>query len=282
MRHAALETFLNRNAASLRGPVAVILAEDPIELDSTIRHYRRLGFADILVLGAVNGTQAEPGLHPLPGDLDTLEDSVAALNRIIRAIPGRWLAYSFNAEYLYFPRCETRSIKDAVAFMEEERRTSVFTYAIDLYPQDLDAHGNGVDLDSAHLDASGYYGLERFDGPEALDRQVDIFGGLRWRFEEHIPWERRRIDRISLFKCEKGLEIDTDLRLNVPEMNTINCEWHRNMTMAVMSFRVAKALMHNPGSAEAIDSFSWGGSRRFTWSSEQLLQLGFMETGQWF
>ncbi len=282
MPHTELEQFLRQKAASLPAPIAVILAEDPVELDSTVRHHRALGFPTVIVLGDVAGLAASDDLHPIPARLDTIEDSVAALNRIIAASPGKWIAYTFNAEYLFFPHCETRSIKDAIAFMEEERRTSVFTYAIDLYPQDLGAHRSGVDLDSAHLDRSGYYGLERFDGPDMLERQYDIFGGLRWRFEEHIPWEKRRIDRISLFKAAKGLEIGPDLRLNDPEMNTIACEWHHNMTMAVMSFRVAKALMHNPGSAEAIDSFAWSGSRKFEWSSQQLLELGFMETGQWF
>ena len=277
-----LDQFLRQNAGALPAPIAVILAEDSVELDSTIRHHRNLGFPTILALGDIAGIAPAEGLHAIPARLDTVEDSIDALNAIIKACQGKWIAYAFNAEYLFFPHCETRSIKDAIAFMEEERRTSVFTYAIDLYPQDLPAHRAGVDRETAHLDRSGYYGLERFDGPEVLERQYDIFGGLRWRFEEHIPWEKRRIDRVSLFKAEKGLEIGPDLRLNIPEMNTIACEWHNNMTMAVMSFRVAKALMHNPGSADAIDSFTWDGSRKFDWSSQQLLELGFMETGQWF
>lgn len=282
MMHHALDHFLKHKGADMLAPVAVILAEDPVELDSTIAHFRKLGFASIIAIGAVENAEPAENLHLIPAELDGLADSVTALNQIIKAAPGKWIAYSFNAEYLFFPHCETRSITDAITFMEEERRTSVFTYAIDLYPQDLSVHRTGVDLETAHLDSSGYYGLERFDGPEIQERQFDIFGGLRWRFEEHIPWEKRRIDRISLFKCEKGLEIGPELRLNIPEMNTIACEWHNNMTMAIASFRVAKTLMHNPGSADAIDSFTWGGSTEFAWTSRQLLELGFLETGQWF
>ena len=37
------------------------------------------------------------------------------------------------------------------------------------------------------------------------ERQLDFFGGLRWRFEEHVPPARRRIDRIALFKAKPGL-----------------------------------------------------------------------------
>ena len=265
---------------ALPSPIAVILAEDAVELQGTVTHHQSLGFKTILVIGDVS--EEIDGAHTVAATLNNLEDSVEILNRIIRANAGKWIYYGFNAEYLYFPYCEDRSIVDAISFMEEERRTAVFTYAIDLYPQDLAAHRSGVDVASAHLDSSGYYGLDSFDGPKVIERQPEIFGGLRWRYEQHIPWEKRRIDRISLFKASQGLEIGLDLRLNDPEMNTIACKWHNNLTAAVMSFRVAKALMHNPGSADDIGTFHWGGSRKFEWNSTQLMELGFIEPGQWF
>lgn len=269
---------------TLISPIAVILAEDEVELDSTVRHHVAQGFGTILVVGAVGQSafQDLDTVHTFYGELNQLEDSLEILNMVISAAVDKWIYYCFNAEYLYFPYCEHRSIKDVLTFMEEERRTSVYSYAVDLYPQDLDAHRSGVDVGSAHLDMAGYYGMDRFDGPDMVDRQPEIFGGLRWRFEEHIPWEKRRIDRISLFKSCKGLTIGEDLRLSEPELNTISCEWHHNLTMSVMSFRVAKMLMHNPGSAEAIQNFHWGGSGRFDWSSQQLMELGFIEPGQWY
>ncbi len=282
MPNPELQTYLKSHA--LTSPVAVILAEDEVELDNTVRHHAAQGFGTILVVGAVSHTafQDLDNVHTFYAELNQLEDSLDILNSIIPSAEGRWIYYCFNAEYLFFPFCETRSIKDVLTFMEEERRTSVYTYAIDLYPENLSDHRSGVDIDSAHLDLSGYYGMDRFDGPDMVERQPEIFGGLRWRFEEHIPWEKRRIDRISLFKATKGLKIGEDLRLSEPEYNTISCEWHNNLTVAVASFRVAKMLMHNPGSAEAIQDFRWGGSGKFDWNSQQLMELGFMEPGQWF
>jgi len=281
MPNQDLNHFLRLQGASLPAPIAVILAEDDVELAGTIKHHADMGFGTILVIGDVAEITAE-NAHIFPAQLNRLEDSIDVLNKIIAACPGKWIYYTFNAEYLYFPYCETRTIKDAITFMEEERRTAVFTYAIDLYPENLSDHGNGVDIATAHLDRNGYYGQDRFVDGEVIERQPEIFGGLRWRFEEHIPWEKRRIDRISLFKASQGLEIGPDLRLNDAEMNTISCEWHNNMTIAAMSFRVAKALMHNPGSADDINGFRWGGSRKFEWTSTQLMELGFMEPGQWF
>lgn len=281
MPHQELEQFLRLKGATLAHPIAVILAEDDIELAGTIQHHRDIGFETILVIGDVAGITQED-INVFPAQLNRLEDSIEALNKIIAACTGKWIYYCFNAEYLYFPYSETRSIKDATTFIEEERRTAVFTYSIDLYPENLSYHSNGIDIDSAQLDRNGYYGQERFEDGEPIERQPEIFGGLRWRFEEHIPWEKRRIDRISLFKASKDLKLGPDLRLSDPELNTISCKWHNNMTIAITSFRVAKALMHNPGSADEIDTFHWGGSQKFEWNATQLMELGFMEPGQWF
>lgn len=276
-----LSKFLQSEGKNLPSPIAVILAEDDAELAGTVRHHQNLGFTSILVIGAVESLDID-GVHTFPAQLNQGSDSVAMLNVVMAGCTGKWLYYCYNAEYLFFPFCETRSISDVLAFMEEERRTSVFSYAIDLYPSDLSSHSNGIDIDGAHLDQSGYYGTEQFIEGEVQERQPEIFGGLRWRFEKHIPWEKRRIDRICMFKVSYGLTIGDDFRLSEPELNTISCEWHNNLTMGVLSFRVTKALMHNPGSAEAIDSFYWSGSVKFNWRSDQLMELGFIEPGQWF
>jgi len=69
---------------------------------------------------------------------------------------------------------------------------------------------------------------------------------------------------------------------NDPEMNTIACPWHHNMTFCVASFRVAKSLINNPGSTYEIDSFMWDQSTRFEWTAQQIMNHGLMEPGQWF
>ena len=73
-----------------------------------------------------------------------------------------------------------------------------------------------------------------------------------------------------------------DHTFNDEEYNTYSCPWHHNLTAAVCSFRAAKALKTNPGSSEEIPSFMWFNSVPFEWQSEQLLDLGLMEPGQWF
>jgi hypothetical protein len=290
MMHSDLAAFLAARPPLLaRGPLCVVLAEDMVEVDSTLSHHLALGFRAIVLLAPEAPALPEPMAdrvavvrHAAPVDGPV----TAAVTRIARAVPpGTWIHYTHNAEYLFFPFCEHRTVGEMLAFHAEERRESMPAVVVDLYAPDLAAHPLAVDRETACFDSRGYYALTRQDaaqGHAPLDRQVNVYGGLRWRFEEHVPWERRRIDRIALFRARKGLVLHEDYTTSEPELNTLQCPWHRNLTAVVASFRTAKALMLNPGSRRAIHSFGWYGSRRFDWSSRQLLNLGLMEPGQWF
>lgn len=289
MQHGSLSAYIAAAAANPpKGPMAIIMAEDAVEVDTTLRHHLRAGFTDVLLLAPSEIAVApalDPQIHRIDHDVHAENALPGAVNQLIEAFPGLWMFYCFNSEYLFHPFCETRTVRDLLAFHAEERRDAMLTYVIDLYAGDLDTHPGAVSLESAHLDRSGYYALARED-PEnnwhPKERQLDFFGGLRWRFEEHVPWTRRKIDRISLFKAKKGLILRPDFTFSDEEYNTYACPWHNNLTAAVCSFRTAKALKSNPGSKWEIRSFRWHNSTPFEWHSQQLMDLGLMEPGQWF
>jgi hypothetical protein len=69
----------------------------------------------------------------------------------------------FNAEYLFFPFRETRSIGEMLAFHTEERRAAMLTPVIDLYAGDLATWPDAVSLADAWLDGATYYSLARKD-----------------------------------------------------------------------------------------------------------------------
>lgn len=272
--------------AQRSGPVALILIEDDVEVASTIAHHRDAGFGQMIAFCAKDLALPDglpDGLRRVDFDLSAQDALQTIINAIIKAVPEQWIYYCYNAEYLYFPFCETRSVGEMLGFMTEERRDTVMTYLIDLYAQDLKAHPNAVDRDTAHFDKSGYYALARRDAAgEALERQINIFGGLRWRFEEHIAKARQRTDRVAFFRATAGLQMLPDRSFNIAEYNTFSCPWHNNLSAAVGSFRTAKALRRNPGSRDVIHTFHWPQSEKFNWQSQQLLDLGLMEPGQWF
>lgn len=286
MEFRGLDDFRARGQAVLaRGPVALILAEDAVEVESTVAHHAAAGFRSV-VLFAPEGIAAPEGAHRVGHDTLGPGAAAAAVNAAIEAAPpGTWLYYCFNAEYLFHPFRETRSVAAMLDFHAEERRDAMLTYVIDLYADDLDKHPGAVSREDAHLDRSGYYALARRGPPpdrHPKERQLDFFGGLRWRFEEHIPADRRRIDRIGLFRARPGLRLAGDHTFSDEEYNTYACPWHNNLTAAICSFRTAKALRANPGSRAAIRSFRWHNSVPFEWHSQQLLDLGLIEPGQWF
>ena len=270
-----------------QGPVALVLVEDDVEVATTLRHHQQIGFKSVIA--------CMPPSFSLPRDL---EDSVirvdydmtvpsameTAVNLLSTALPtGTWLYYCYNAEYLFHPFCETRTVGEMLAFHAEERRSAMLTYVIALYADDLHEFPNAVALDRAYLDKSGYYALARPDEKgEPKERQLSVFGGLRWRYEEHVPAARRKIDRIAIFKTKPGLSLREDHTFSDEEYNTYACKWHHNLTAAICSFRTAKALKLNPGSTFDIETFRWHNSAPFEWHSRQLLDLGLMEPGQWF
>lgn len=288
MTFGSIDDFLRNGTGLLAGgPVALVLAEDGAELASTIDHCHRLGFERTLLFHApqIAGTGLPDGVAAtVPFEFGAPDAAPVLLTRIMaRARPGTWIYWGYNAEYLLFPHCETRSVAELLAFHSEERREAMLAYVIDLYAADLGRDPTGVNRTDAWFDSRGYYATDRH-GPDGAtrERQVDVFGGIRRRFEEHVPWERRRIDRVALFRAQPGLAMRPDFTLSNEEMNTYACPWHHSLTAAVASFRTAKALRQNPGSRDAIRGFVWDGSRRFDWSSRQLLELGMIEPGQWF
>ena len=289
MQYSSIGQFLEMaRPAPGKGPVALILAEDNCETAATLRHHLRLGFGRVVLLAGeeiILPPELEAQIDRIETDAFAEDALVTAVNLIAQGGQGEWIYYCYNAEFLFFPFCETRSIRDLTTFHSEERRSAMLSYVVDLYSCDLAAHPNAVSLDHAHLDRAGYYALPRKD-PERdwaeKERQMDFFGGLRWRFEEHVPWARRKIDRISLFRATKGVKLRPDFTFSDEEMNTFACPWHHNLTTAVCSFRTAKALRTNPGSRNEIRSFRWHSSEPFRWDSHQLMDLGLMEPGQWF
>ncbi|MFU8777614.1 MAG: glycosyltransferase family 2 protein [Roseovarius sp.] len=286
-----LKTFLaNPGKALAKGPIAMVFAEDEAELDSTLRHHLDAGFASVLLFAPdafalARDVTVAPGLTRIQHDLASGDNLTETLNAIIAAAPDLWMYYCYNAEYLFYPFCETRTVGEMLAFHTEERRDAMLTYVIDLYASDLTTHPHAVCLETAHMDKSGYYALAR-PNPEnhnhPKERQLDFYGGLRWRYEEHIPAKRRKIDRIALFRAKPELKLREDHTFSDEEYNTYACPWHHNLTSAIVSFRTAKALKRNPGSTFDIHSFKWHNSIPFEWHSRQLLDLGLMEPGQWF
>lgn len=288
MNFETLENFYSSGKAHLeKGPIALIFAEDQAEIVSTLQHHIKVGFTKVIAFGMDFSVVPDDLLKACVTVKTNLYEEVLPFEIVTKVndlAVGQWVYYCFNAEYLFYPFCETRSVKELVTFNAEERRNVMMCYVIDLYAQDLSRFSQGISLTEAYFDSKGYYALARKDETNAhpKEQQLDIFGGLKRRFEEYVPYNKRRIDRKALFNCTENLSLNSDFTFNEDEYNTYSCPWHNNLTAAIMSFRTVKAFRINPASKRDIENFNWENSERFRWHSQQLLDLGFIEPGQWF
>ena len=158
------------------------------------------GFRAILVFvppGIPHPAAFAPQAHSIR--YDTLSEGAvgSAINRVIRRVPNTWIYYCYSTEYLLYSFCESRSIRQFLAFNKQEERVAVVTYIIDLYAADLRAHPNAVCTQMAQIDSVEYCAQARV-GPShhnfPKERQLDFFGGLLWRFEQYVPSANRKID----------------------------------------------------------------------------------------
>ena len=273
-------------AESAKGPVAAILCEDETQVAGTVAHHLARGFARIILFARpdLDLPDLPEGIARVDCDAPAPGALAAVINTLAKATPGQWFYAGFNAEYLFHPFCGARSVKEFLTHVAEERRPAVMGIVTDLYAADLGAHPDAVDPETAHLDAAGFYAEDLPEAPpdEAGHPQIGIYGGLRWRFEQHVAPNRRRINRVALFQARPGLVMGPERLFNLPQYNAISAPWHHSATCAIASFRAAKALRRNPGSREAIQDFRWSRSQPFDWTDQQLMDLGFMEPGQWF
>ena len=167
MRYTSLAQFIDRGkAAFAKGPVALIFVEDLVEGESTIRYHQLTGFRGIVLFAPreLDLTHSlEQEIHRVDYPVLHVGDVQKAVNAVIDIAEGTWLYYCYNAEYLFFPFCETRNVNELLVFHTEERRSAMLAYVVDLYAGDLKRYPDAVSLDHAWLDKSGYYALGRPD-----------------------------------------------------------------------------------------------------------------------
>src|SRR5690606_31470950 len=115
MIHKSVSDFLatGGKATLTKGPVALIFAEDEVEIDSTLRHHLRLGFGTVLAFMPESFGLAEDvagQIHRITLDTRAERALENTVNRMIKAAPRAWFYYCFNGEYLFYPFCENRTI----------------------------------------------------------------------------------------------------------------------------------------------------------------------------
>ena len=90
--HPSLDHFLKEGVESLsKGPVALVLAEDEVEIASTIRHHLDLGFKRVILFAAhdlVRDLALPAKVQRVDQDVRSDSAVVDTINAVINAAPG--------------------------------------------------------------------------------------------------------------------------------------------------------------------------------------------------
>lgn len=269
-------TFARKRPRLPQGVVAVLLCETGMQVAASARRLEEQGAAAIILVG----WEAEPDDITVPvfriAERPTQRNAWQHMNALIAALSGRWLLWLWNGEFFVFPYGENRTLGDLTAFLSDERRPAVFTYALDLYANDLPgARDDPRDADLC-FDRIGYHA---FPG---ADHDLRLFGGLGWRFAEYAPDAMAQIGRASLFRANRDVLLNRNFVFDNAEYNSVQCKWHHSPTAAMMTLRRSRRIMAHPDFHRVRGKLIWAGSERFDWTSRQLLELGMIEPGQWF
>ncbi len=271
--------------AETKGAVAFLFLEDRFWAQRTIDHLEQIGFGQILAFGRA------PVIADVSGEcLATFEvadmrnaTAVEILNKSMPRLANRWVYYGFNGEFLHFPFDTTRKIDDFCGFISEERRVSVMTSKIDLYPKNGCALDAATELKECRFDKMGYFSRNREDMLGLpLDNQIDLGGGFRWRMMDHLPQDSFWINRSQIFKPVAGLRLGADFRFNLDAYETAQSKWHNSPSATVTSIRAYRYLSEQLGEDRSLHDLEYPGSAPYAGTGQQFMDLGLMEPGQWF
>ncbi|MEM1160770.1 MAG: hypothetical protein AAGJ28_07535 [Pseudomonadota bacterium] len=258
------------------GPVAIMLCESGRHIKATARRLADQGMGTILYLGRDAPLGIDGPMEIAIAERPRSDRYRDLLNALFDMLDGRWVLWLWNGEFLVYPYCETRSLPEMISFLKDERRKVLFSYALDLYAQDLPVDGADPAAADLCFDRIGYHAFPK------PDQQLRFYGGMGWRFEELTPPEQQQCGRSSLILAQKGVHLNREMLFGEVEYDSISCPWHHNPTGAVMSLRRSARIMAHPNFPDVAHSLIWAGTTKWDWTSRQLLELGMIEPGQWF
>ena len=216
--------------------------------------------------------------------------------------PKHWCLTLDPDEFLVYPYCDTRSLREMTDFFDSEKKESFFTILLDMYPkgsvEEAHYHESMDPLEVAPwFDPTGFY------QEQMPQRDWWVRGGVRRRvFFANEPWNAPALNKTPLVRWKKhflylsSTHVLAPKRLNEPHFKDslapTGCLLHFKY-LSLFQNKVREEMerkQHYAGSREYkkyADMFAkkthlWcDGSVRFQgW--RQLVDLGLMNVGRWF
>lgn len=265
-------------------------AERPV-LPAFLAHHRQLGIGGFIFLDLSADGELAADLRnetdcavwrPRPGRPDRSETWSNVLR--FRYATGRWCVSLAASDFLVFSRSERRSIRSLTDFLETEHRDHAFGLTVHMY-----GDGPAADL-AGGMDPFG--ALPLFDpvgyvtSEPAEDGTVRVRGGLlRRTLFRTVPRNAPRLDCIPLVRWRRHFSyVDGTRSLRPSRLNRPHAPWHCSPTVCLLRFSLMTEAARDEETTVAPlrgQHLRTNASRRYR-SSEDLVECGLLNPGQWF
>ncbi len=290
----------------------VVLRNEAVRIPYFLSYYRKLGVKHFLFIDnasddhfmAIISEQADCSVWHTNASYKDAKYGVHWLNHLLKKYGcGHWCLTLDPDEFLIYPHCDSRTLTELTAYLDQEGKASFFSIMLDMYPE-----GN---IDQAHyragenplsvcpwFDGTGYYQDKRPNYGEWWLR-----GGVRRRaFFADQPWQAPALNKTVLVKWRwyYGYIASTHIVwpnfLNRPHFHDTlaptGCLLHFKY-LALLRDKVEEEMQrqqHYAGSREYQRYLDGLNSQQTLWTSastqfrnwQQCVELGLMNVGRWF
>ncbi len=285
---------MSASLESFRSAPNVIFIDGDNDLEPTSElsgYYRGLGCRHVVVLGRSAETFASFAAGDPPASVVAVGDaaSTRAVQRYsayIGPLNGKWCIDIGPRDFLFFPNAETRKLADLCQFLTDERRTTFFTIRLDVY---ADPEGERPALGPGS--ARWFFDTKGYSVTDDQSLNMHLWqGGFVERFPQSLGLSHRRhLSRISLYKASRDvMNAEDGVSLLPRRHNAAVCDWHLSPTGCVISdaaYRRWLSWYDGLNASEkrlARDQLLSAPRQVLDWSTSTLIDLGFMNRGQWF
>jgi hypothetical protein len=217
--------------------------------------------------------------------------------------PKHWCLTLDPDEFLVYPYCDTRSLREMTDYFDSEKKESFFTILLDMYPQGAVEEAfyqegmNPLEV-APFFDPTGFY-QERM----SQCRDWWVRGGVRRRiFFSDQPWNAPALNKTPLVRWKKHfLYLSSTHVLNPKRLNEPHFKDTLAPTGCLLHFKYL-SLFQNKVLEEMERKQHYAGSREYKRYAEmfekkthlwcegsarfqgwrQLVDLGLMNVGRWF
>lgn len=216
-------------------------------------------------------------------------------------LSGKWTICCDPDEFLIFPSCEQRNVKELVRYMERIDQTSLFCAMIDTYPKGSVEASPLLDGQDP-LEVAPYFDKTTYSQRmDSSGKSLWMQGGVRMRINfRNDPAQAPALNKVPLIKWRKKFRYTSSMHeTNDPSVNYNLRNNPRGVSGCLLHFKFVSSVLEKAKEESVRNQHYAGGVEYKTYlnsmhslykegisvryeNSKQVEQMGFMQRGAWF